>query len=73
MPCLNLSTNVSLDGVDTSAILSEASKTVARLIGKPEAVRPASPTTLFAGSRCHLPGHKMFDEMLIWCLVIGSM
>ncbi|CAD5194498.1 unnamed protein product, partial [Musa acuminata subsp. malaccensis] len=37
MPCLNLSTNVSLDGVDTSAILSEASKTVARLIGKPEA------------------------------------
>ncbi|RWW10172.1 hypothetical protein GW17_00026295 [Ensete ventricosum] len=51
MPCLNLSTNVSLDGVDTSAILSEASKTVARLIGKPEAVRPASPTTLFAGGQ----------------------
>ncbi|KAG6533977.1 macrophage migration inhibitory factor homolog [Zingiber officinale] len=37
MPCLNLSTNASLDGVDTSAILSVASKTVARLIGKPEA------------------------------------
>ncbi|XP_078436118.1 tautomerase/MIF superfamily protein isoform X1 [Wolffia australiana] len=37
MPCLNLSTNVSLDGVDTSPILSEASKTVARVIGKPEA------------------------------------
>nr|DAD28133.1 TPA_asm: hypothetical protein HUJ06_029601 [Nelumbo nucifera] len=37
MPCLNLSTNVSLDGVDTSSILSEATKTVAKIIGKPEA------------------------------------
>ncbi|KAK4396073.1 Macrophage migration inhibitory factor [Sesamum angolense] len=37
MPCLNLSTNVSLEGVDTSSILSEASSTVAKLIGKPEA------------------------------------
>ncbi|GAB2291754.1 hypothetical protein Dimus_026007 [Dionaea muscipula] len=37
MPCLNLSTNVSLDGVDTSSILSEATKTVAKLIGKPVA------------------------------------
>ncbi|XP_020593739.1 macrophage migration inhibitory factor homolog isoform X1 [Phalaenopsis equestris] len=37
MPCLNLSTNVDLNGVDTSAILSEASKTVAKLINKPEA------------------------------------
>ncbi|RYR27040.1 hypothetical protein Ahy_B02g061365 [Arachis hypogaea] len=37
MPCLNISTNVSLDGVDTSSILSEATSTVANLIGKPEA------------------------------------
>ncbi|KAL6870574.1 hypothetical protein ACP4OV_014422 [Aristida adscensionis] len=37
MPCLNVSTNVSLDGVDTSAILAEASKAVATVIGKPEA------------------------------------
>ncbi|KAG9441887.1 hypothetical protein H6P81_017741 [Aristolochia fimbriata] len=37
MPCLNISTNVSLDGVDTSAILSEATKSVAKIIGKPEA------------------------------------
>ncbi|KAL5776992.1 hypothetical protein ACOSP7_009918 [Xanthoceras sorbifolium] len=37
MPCLNLSTNVSLDGVDTSSILSEATSTVASIIGKPEA------------------------------------
>ncbi|CAA0830575.1 Tautomerase/MIF superfamily protein [Striga hermonthica] len=37
MPCLNISTNVSLDGVDTSAVLSEASSTVAKVIGKPEA------------------------------------
>ncbi|KAJ8425715.1 hypothetical protein Cgig2_009486 [Carnegiea gigantea] len=37
MPCLNISTNVNLDGVDTSAILAEASSTVAKIIGKPEA------------------------------------
>ncbi|XP_063937743.1 uncharacterized protein LOC108193498 isoform X1 [Daucus carota subsp. sativus] len=37
MPCLNISTNVSLDGVDTSAILSQATSTVATIIGKPEA------------------------------------
>ncbi|XP_020101141.1 macrophage migration inhibitory factor homolog isoform X2 [Ananas comosus] len=37
MPCLNLATNVSLDGVDTSAVLAEATATVAKLIGKPEA------------------------------------
>lgn len=43
MPCLNLSTNASLDGVDTSSILSELSKTVASLIGKPEAVRFVPP------------------------------
>ncbi|GAB2298949.1 hypothetical protein Dimus_033025 [Dionaea muscipula] len=36
MPCLNISTNVSLDGVDTSSILSEATTAVANLIGKPE-------------------------------------
>ncbi|KAG6435794.1 hypothetical protein SASPL_100671 [Salvia splendens] len=38
MPCLNISTNVSLEATDTSAILSEISSTVAKLIGKPEAV-----------------------------------
>ncbi|XP_058214682.1 uncharacterized protein LOC131326101 [Rhododendron vialii] len=37
MPCLNLSTNASLEGVDTSSILKEATTTVAKLIGKPEA------------------------------------
>ncbi|CAN6804894.1 unnamed protein product [Brassica oleracea var. botrytis] len=36
MPCLNISTNVSLDGVDTSSILSEATSSVAKIIGKPE-------------------------------------
>jgi len=39
MPCLNLSTNVNLDGVDTSSVLAEATSTVASIIGKPEAVR----------------------------------
>ncbi|KAK9193608.1 hypothetical protein WN944_004305 [Citrus x changshan-huyou] len=37
MPCLNISTNVKLDGVDTSSILSEATSTVANIVGKPEA------------------------------------
>ncbi|CAH1419578.1 unnamed protein product [Lactuca virosa] len=37
MPCLNLSTNVNLDAIDTSSILSEATSAVAKLIGKPEA------------------------------------
>ncbi|XP_022144093.1 macrophage migration inhibitory factor homolog [Momordica charantia] len=37
MPCLNVSTNVNLDGMDTSSVLSEASSTVAEIIGKPEA------------------------------------
>lgn len=45
MPCLNLSTNVPLDGVDTSSILSEATSTVANLIGKPEAVCSLSLST----------------------------
>ncbi|XP_057523799.1 uncharacterized protein LOC130803626 isoform X1 [Amaranthus tricolor] len=36
MPCLNISTNVSLEGVDTSSILSEATSSIAKLIGKPE-------------------------------------
>ncbi|KQJ92614.1 macrophage migration inhibitory factor homolog isoform X2 [Brachypodium distachyon] len=37
MPCLNVSTNVNLDGVDTSAVLADASSAVATIIGKPEA------------------------------------
>ncbi|CAK9319836.1 unnamed protein product [Citrullus colocynthis] len=37
MPCLNISTNVNLEGIDTSSVLSEASSTVAKIIGKPEA------------------------------------
>ncbi|KAL7598649.1 hypothetical protein Lser_V15G25792 [Lactuca serriola] len=37
MPCLRLSTNVSLEGVDTSAILSEATSTIANLLSKPKA------------------------------------
>ncbi|THU59729.1 hypothetical protein C4D60_Mb07t05130 [Musa balbisiana] len=36
MPCLNISTNVSLESVDTSAVLSETTKAVAKIIGKPE-------------------------------------
>lgn len=39
MPCLDISTNVILDGVDLDSIFSEATKTVAAIIGKPENVR----------------------------------
>ncbi|KAG6495444.1 hypothetical protein ZIOFF_043268 [Zingiber officinale] len=44
MPCLNLSTNIRLEDVDTSGILSEATKTIADIVGKPESVRPRSLT-----------------------------
>eukprot|EP01018_Ginkgo_biloba_P017427 Gb_32509 [translate_table: standard] len=37
MPSLSISTNVCLDGVNTSQILTEATKTVAQILGKPEA------------------------------------
>lgn len=37
MPCLNISTNIKLDGVDISSVLSEATSAVAKVIGKPEA------------------------------------
>ncbi|KAJ4978862.1 hypothetical protein NE237_009642 [Protea cynaroides] len=36
MPCVNLSTNVSLDGVDTAPIFSEVIKAVASIIGRAE-------------------------------------
>ncbi|MBA0703243.1 hypothetical protein Goari_022796 [Gossypium aridum] len=58
MPCLNLSTNVNLDGVDTSAILSEATSSVAKLIGKPEACS-------------HLACSKCFTVLLVYVYVYG--
>ncbi|KAK3406807.1 macrophage migration inhibitory factor homolog [Eucalyptus grandis] len=36
MPCLYISTNVCLDGVDADPIFSEATKAVASIIGRPE-------------------------------------
>ncbi|OWM81671.1 macrophage migration inhibitory factor homolog [Punica granatum] len=36
MPCLYISTNVCLDGVDTEPIFVEATKAVSSIIGKPE-------------------------------------
>jgi len=55
MPCLNVSTNVNLEGVDTSAILAEASKSVANIIGKPEAV----------SLRLRLPLPLLFSSILL--------
>ncbi|KAG6539205.1 hypothetical protein ZIOFF_004358 [Zingiber officinale] len=36
MPCLNLFTNVRLEEVDTSTVLSETTKAISDIIGKPE-------------------------------------
>ncbi|KAJ8898945.1 hypothetical protein K2173_008444 [Erythroxylum novogranatense] len=36
MPCLYITTNVKLDGVDKAPIFSEATKAVSTIIGKPE-------------------------------------
>ncbi|CAI9094742.1 OLC1v1030529C1 [Oldenlandia corymbosa var. corymbosa] len=36
MPCFNVSTNVGLEGIDTSSILSEATTIIAKITGKSE-------------------------------------
>ncbi|KAK4268525.1 hypothetical protein QN277_025173 [Acacia crassicarpa] len=36
MPCLYISTNVNLDGIDTDPIFSEATSAVSTIIGKPQ-------------------------------------
>ncbi|CAL5192063.1 unnamed protein product [Lathyrus oleraceus] len=36
MPCLNLSTNVSFDGVDVSSILSQLNSTLANILNYPQ-------------------------------------
>uniref|UniRef100_A0A7N0ZST4 Macrophage migration inhibitory factor n=1 Tax=Kalanchoe fedtschenkoi TaxID=63787 RepID=A0A7N0ZST4_KALFE len=36
MPCLNLSTNVDLDGIDLDPIFAELTKCVSTIMGKPE-------------------------------------
>ncbi|XP_052174084.1 uncharacterized protein LOC127789262 [Diospyros lotus] len=36
MPCVDISTNVSLEAVDTDLIFSQTTKAVASIIGKPE-------------------------------------
>ncbi len=43
MPTVNLQTNVPVDSVVTSDILKDASKTVARILGKPESVSVTLP------------------------------
>mgnify|MGYP004720745641 CR=1 FL=1 len=46
MPCLDISTNVNLNGVDLDSVFSEATKTVAAIMGKPETVRANLPSSL---------------------------
>lgn len=74
MPCLNISTNVGLEGVDTSSILSEATSTVAKLIGKPEAVLSLSlySIVLLMSTFCFFLLHLIFqisDKTFLVCLI----
>ncbi|GKV22071.1 hypothetical protein SLEP1_g31971 [Rubroshorea leprosula] len=39
MPCLYITTNLNLDGVDTDPIFADTTKAVASIIGKPEHVK----------------------------------
>lgn len=67
MPCLNISTNVSLDGIDTSSILAEATKNVAKIIGKPESViHPLSLWLFFVAFPFFLLCLG-FDESVVFC------
>lgn len=50
MPTLNLFTNVPVDAVVASDILRDATKAVAKIIGKPESVKPTSSLFLFLSS-----------------------
>lgn len=53
MPTLNLFTNVPVDSVVASDILKDATKAVAKIIGKPESVKYPN-------------DYQLFDEMPIW-------
>lgn len=46
MPTLNLSTNIPVDPVIASDILKDATKAVAKIIGKPESVSYTNPHSL---------------------------
>ncbi|KAI3472838.1 hypothetical protein Pfo_029967 [Paulownia fortunei] len=36
MPCLDISTNVNLHGIDTDSLFSDLTKAVSQIVGKPE-------------------------------------
>lgn len=42
MPCLYITTNLNLDGVNTDPIFSEATTAISTIIGKPQKVTPFS-------------------------------
>jgi hypothetical protein len=52
MPTVNLQTNVPVDSVVTSDILKDASKTVARILGKPESVNSFFESCLVVAACC---------------------
>ena len=64
MPCLDISTNVCLDGVDTDSIFSEATKAVASIIGKPESVCSLS-LSLWNGFASYLQANFLFFRVIL--------
>ena len=70
MPCLNLSTNVNVDGVDTSSILKEATSTVAELVGKPEAVYSLSRCFIYVFIYQMLVAFRIFPFLDIYNFVL---
>ncbi|GMQ08734.1 hypothetical protein CsSME_00052330 [Camellia sinensis var. sinensis] len=63
MPCLNLPTNVNLEGIDISSILKEATSAVADLIGKPD----AHVMVMLKSSVPIAIGGKTQQPMVKWC------
>lgn len=72
MPCLDISTNVNLEGINTDSIFSELTKAVSQIIGKPEKVSSLSIQSLCSVSTVGLVlykyglGHVMVLVMKIY-------
>ena len=66
MPTLNLSTNVPVDAVVASDILKDATKIVAKIIGKPESVISVY---LYLFLFSDFIGYHVFDELSL-CLIV---
>jgi hypothetical protein len=64
MTTLNLFTNIPVDPVIASDILRDATKAVAKIIGKPESVKPIF-TILFLFQPFFIIHRQLFDEITL--------